>query len=312
MERNAHYALVGLISVLLLVGVASFLVWLAGAQFAQRYELYDIAFKGPVRGLSTGGEVFFNGIRVGEVTRLSLDRTDPDKVKARIRITSDTPVRSDSRAGLEPQGVTGVNYIQISAGTVKAPMLRAATPVGEIPVIQAKPSALESLLQGGGDVLTRTVEALDSINRLLSDDNIAQMSGTVRDIHALTTSFASHRDVLDRLGAAIDGVRTASVQVSALASSSTTLVNGDGRRTLANAAEAATELKQAAQDARTIIAGFKGPANDLAINGVPQLNRTLISLQAAADGVTTVTSAIALDPSGLISKPAAQTLKVKP
>jgi phospholipid/cholesterol/gamma-HCH transport system substrate-binding protein len=27
-----------------------------------------VAFKGPVRGLSTGGEVFFNGIRVGEVT----------------------------------------------------------------------------------------------------------------------------------------------------------------------------------------------------------------------------------------------------
>ena len=312
MERNAHYALVGLISVLLFVGVAAFIIWLAGAQFAKRYEVYDIAFKGPVRGLSTGGEVFFNGIRVGEVTRLSLDSSDPDKVKARIRITSETPVRADSRAGLEPQGVTGVNYIQISAGTVKAPLLLAVTPAGRIPVILAKPSALESLLQGGGDVLTRTVEALDSINRLLSEDNIAQLSGTVRDLHALTTGLAEHRDVAERMSMAMDGVRTASEQISVLTRSSTALVNGDGRRALANAADAAAELKEAAKDARAIISDFKGPASDLAVNGVPQLNRTLISLQAAADGVTTVTNAITLDPSGLISKPASQTLKVKP
>ena len=35
-------------------------------------------FRGPVRGLQAGGEVYFNGIRVGEVTKLSLDARDPN------------------------------------------------------------------------------------------------------------------------------------------------------------------------------------------------------------------------------------------
>ena len=55
MERNAHYALVGLISLVICVGMVVFVAWLAQFQFAKAYDVYDIDFKGPVRGLSNGG-----------------------------------------------------------------------------------------------------------------------------------------------------------------------------------------------------------------------------------------------------------------
>ena len=32
-------------------------------------------------------------------------------------VTSDVPIRVDSYATLEPQGITGINYVQITAGT---------------------------------------------------------------------------------------------------------------------------------------------------------------------------------------------------
>ena len=67
MERKAHYALIGLVSILSFASLVVFIIWLAGAQVARRFDVYDVSFKGPVRGLSTGGEVFFNGIRIGEV-----------------------------------------------------------------------------------------------------------------------------------------------------------------------------------------------------------------------------------------------------
>ena len=55
MERNAHYALVGAVSVALVLGIGVFVVWLAGLQFSQKFDEYDVAFLGPVRGLSSGG-----------------------------------------------------------------------------------------------------------------------------------------------------------------------------------------------------------------------------------------------------------------
>ena len=87
MERNANYALVGLTSILLVIGMVVFSVWLAAYKFNQDYDYYDIVFAGPVRGLSQGGEVHFNGIKVGEVTAISLDTVDPTQVIARAKVS---------------------------------------------------------------------------------------------------------------------------------------------------------------------------------------------------------------------------------
>ena len=55
MERNANYFLVGLISAVLLTGLLVFVVLLAGRKFSRDYDVYDIVFQGPVRGLAQGG-----------------------------------------------------------------------------------------------------------------------------------------------------------------------------------------------------------------------------------------------------------------
>ena len=217
MERSANYTLVGLFTILATAGLGAFLIWLAGAQFAHRFDVYDIAFHGPVRGLSVGGEVYFNGIRVGEVTRLSLDKDDPDRVSARIRITAETPVRIVSRASLEPQGVTGASYVQISAGDRKSPFLRGTVPEGQIPVIQASRSPFETLLAGGGDVLTRTVEVLDRVNRLISDDNVAEVSASIRDVHFLTTELKASGGVIANVQSAANSITANSDKFGALA-----------------------------------------------------------------------------------------------
>src|SRR5579872_4463557 len=140
MERNANYAMVGLASLILLCGLAAFILWLARVQFARDYDIYDILFDGPVRGISTGGEVHFNGIKVGEITRIALDPTNASRVIARVKVTSDVPIRTDSYATLEPQGITGVNYVQITAGTPSRPFLKDATPHGQVPVIRSQKS----------------------------------------------------------------------------------------------------------------------------------------------------------------------------
>jgi len=312
MERNAHYAMVGLISIFLTIGAAVFIVWLAGDQFQQRYDVYDVAFHGPVHGLSIGGGVYFNGIKVGEVTKLRLDAKDPKAVEARIRITSDSPVRTDSTASLEPQGVTGVNYIQISAGSINAPLLKKVTPFGEVGVIQSTQSTLESLLEGGGNVLTRAVEALDRFNRLLSEQNINEVSGTLADIHAISTKLRNQDQMLADLDASVKSINQTSDKIGALADESRALVNGDGKRTLVNLADAAAELKLAAADARIVVTKLQEPASDFATTSLPQINRTVTSLQTAAESLDRLVGELERNPSGVLTKAPARTVEVKP
>src|SRR5579872_1247805 len=133
MERNANYALVGLISTILLIAMIVFILWLTNFALSARYDTYDVLFRGPVSGLSRGGDVQFNGIKVGETQDIKLDPSDPNLVHAFVRVRSDTPVRQDSTASLEPQGITGVNYIQITAGTRAKPLLKEVTPFGQTP-----------------------------------------------------------------------------------------------------------------------------------------------------------------------------------
>ena len=98
MERNANYALVGFASLILLVGLALFVFWLARLQFNRDFDIYDILFLEPVRGLSEGGEVHFNGIKVGEVTEIKLDERNPSRVRALARVNSNVPIKTDSFA----------------------------------------------------------------------------------------------------------------------------------------------------------------------------------------------------------------------
>ena len=312
MERNAHYALVGVASTLLFVALVVFVVWLAKFQFTKAYDIYDVDFKGPVRGLSSGGEVFFNGIKVGEVTKLSLDRTNPNRVVARIRISSDAPVRIDSTASLEPLGVTGVNYIQITAGTISKPLLKDVTPAGTVPVIRTAQGQLESLLEGGGTVLARAVEVMDRVNTLMSDENIKQISGTLADVHAVTTSLKDQRRMIADLDDTIKSLNATSEKIGKLTTDANGLVNGDVKRTVANLNDAVAEIKATTVDVRGAVNQIAAPAGEFASTGLPQLSRTVVTLQRAAENLDRLVSEVEQNPRALVGKGAAKELEVKP
>ena len=312
MERNAHYALVGVISLVLMLGLFVFVVWLARLQFSAKYDLYDIDFKGPVRGLSQGSEVFFNGIKVGEVTRLSLDKVNPNRVMARIRITSEAPVRIDSTASLEPLGITGVNYVQITAGTPSRSLLKDVVPSSQVPVIRSVRGSLENLLEGGGTVMARAVDALDRVNRMLSDSNLATIGRTLENVDTFTATLKDQKQLFSDLDAAIKSADQSAQKIATLSQSTENLVNGDAKRTLKNLGDAAEELKGAASDARGMVAKLQGPTTDFANTGLPQITASVTALSQAAESLNRLVGDIEQNPRTLFTKPPAKTLEVQP
>lgn len=317
MERDANYALVGVISVAIFVGLVAFVVWLAGFSFNRQYDIYDIAFVGPVRGLSTGGEVHFSGIRVGEISDISLDPKDPNRVIARARLRAGVPVREDSFAQLEAQGITGVNFVQITAGaTVDGKpakrLLLETVKDGQIPVIRSQKSALSDLLEGGGTVLQRTVEALDQIKKVLSDDNIQNLTTTLGNVEDMSAELTRRKAMLDDAQKTIRSIEQTADSITRLANSSNTLINTDAKRTLANLADTAAELKTTAQSARATITRLEEPTLEFANSGLPQLTAAVTSLRQTSESLDALVTEARQSPQSLVMKPAAKEIEVEP
>jgi phospholipid/cholesterol/gamma-HCH transport system substrate-binding protein len=312
MERNANYTLVGFASLAIMIALVTFVIWLGRLSLAKEYDLYEIAFQGPISGLTEGGEVRFNGIKVGEVSKLALDEKDPSKVIARARLTAKVPIRIDSFATLEPLGITGVNYVQISAGTPTQPLLKDVTPSGQIPLIKSKNGALSDLLQGGGTVLARAVEALDRVNKVLSDKNVAAFSSTISDISVVTAEIKDKKEMFADAQNALQSIDATAKSIKDLANSSQTLVNVDGKNAFASISSAADELKAAAADARTTLNAVKGPAGDFSNNTLPQIQQTIVSLQSTAESLDRLVNEIEQSPQQLLRKEPSKEVQVKP
>jgi phospholipid/cholesterol/gamma-HCH transport system substrate-binding protein len=312
MEKNANYALVGLSTLILTIGLVIMLAWLAKVSFSREYDTYDVLFQGPVRGLNQGGEVHFNGIKVGEVTRIELDRTNTTRVIARVRVGSEVPIRTDSYGTLEPQGITGVNYIQISAGTTTKPLLKDVTPRDQTPVIKTQRSTLSDLIEGGGTVLTRTIEALDRVNKVLSDQNIKTFSAALSDTQSVTAELRERKAIFADAQKTLQHVDQAVQTLNELAVSGKEMVDTDGRTTLKNLASASEDAKAATADLRVLLNKLEGPGSDFAATGLPQITSAAIQLQQSAEALERLVNDIQASPQGALGKPVSQEIKVKP
>ena len=196
MERNANYALVGAASLLLFIAAVVF-VFLAGeAGLQQAVRRVRRAVRRPCTRPFGRRRVHFNGIKVGDVSTIKLDSRDPNRVIARIKVTSDVPIREDSYATLEPQGITGINYLQITAGDPAKRLLKETVADGEVPIIRTQRSALSDLLAGGGTVLNANIEALDRVNRVLGDENIQTFGAALDDLQAFTAEAREQKEII--------------------------------------------------------------------------------------------------------------------
>ena len=217
METRANHVLIGAFTLAVCLFAVIFALWIAKYTSEKAYGEYDVVFQEAVTGLSTGSQVLYSGISVGEVRALSLMKDDPRKVVARIRLSADTPVRTDTRAKLTMTGLTGVAVIQLTGGSPGAPLLEGGMGK-DVPVIQTEPSALQNIAATANEIVER-------VNRLLSDANVERITRTLDQLDQVTGSIAAEREEISAL---IQNARAASEKLDAtLASADRTINNLD-------------------------------------------------------------------------------------
>jgi phospholipid/cholesterol/gamma-HCH transport system substrate-binding protein len=189
METRAPFVVVGAFVLAAIVAVFGFVYWLHNTGGLGQRTTYQVQFDGSVPGLLVGAAVLFNGIRVGEVTDLGLAPDSPRRVNATISVSSTTPVRSDTKVGLEFQGLTGVPVIALEGGMQ----------VGnshEVPTLIAEPGAGQSMTQAARDALRR----VDSVLA----ENSEPLKNTIANLQVFSEGLARNTDKLDGIVAGLE------------------------------------------------------------------------------------------------------------
>jgi phospholipid/cholesterol/gamma-HCH transport system substrate-binding protein len=258
METRANYALIGAFTLATIVSAFLFVFWFSGNQNPAGLKSYRIVFTSSVSGLSRGSSVLFNGLHVGEVTAIELGE-DPSQVYATIDVDRRTPVKTDTKARLELQGLTGVAAVALSGGSADAQPLEAGA--HGPPQIVAEPSDYQNIIESLQTLSSKAGSALDDIDRLLSV-NSAGIAQTIQNVAKVSQMLADNSDKLGDTIAQLDRF-TATVDANR---GNLDSIMTDGRSIAAKLNESATKIDGVLDSVKTLVdqPGSKGMINDMA------------------------------------------------
>jgi phospholipid/cholesterol/gamma-HCH transport system substrate-binding protein len=279
METRASYVLVGAFVLALMLAAFGFVIYLARGQFEEGGNVYQVDFAGAVTGLEVGSRVRYRGVPVGSVTSIRLDPQNVANIQVLLSVEPRTPIKEDTIASLGLQGITGVAYIALSGGTQASPLLK-ARPGQRYPVIAARASGLEKILEDLPKLSERAVELIDRVSRVLDERNARAISDTLANVSSLTGDLAKRTADIDRMFA------QATDTVEALHRTANTLdglakridkevgpLGGEARRTLETVRSTARTLGATADTLRDVVQENRRPLKDFSANGLYEMSQ---------------------------------------
>jgi phospholipid/cholesterol/gamma-HCH transport system substrate-binding protein len=212
MSEKTQYALVGVFVVALAFAFVAIVLWLGGGKPGREYDEYLVYMKESVSGLSRDNVVKYVGVDVGRVHEIGLADGGAGPVRLVLQIERGTPVRQDTYATLETQGLTGLAYVNLKGGSPDSPLLE-ARPGQRYPEIESRPStwgrldvAVEQLVSNLTDLTERFAVLLSEQNQLHIRRTLAQLDQVTGELAARADSVG---DAIDDLAATLDKTREA-------------------------------------------------------------------------------------------------------
>lgn len=190
MESEVHYKRVGIFIVTsLAISVFIFLL-LSHTLSTESQKRYLIFFeKQSLDGLQKDSAVTMKGIKIGTVEDYAISEENIQRVKVTILIDTAAPIKTDSRAVLKRNFLTGIAKIDIVGGTQRSETL-SSNNSGELPIIQEELTGFEKIADSFPLLLSQTQEAISRINLLLSDKNITTIHDTLNSMRSMSSDLA--------------------------------------------------------------------------------------------------------------------------
>jgi phospholipid/cholesterol/gamma-HCH transport system substrate-binding protein len=185
MNGKVNYIAVGLFVILLTVALIAGVLWLGAGGSRKEDVPYVVYMNESVSGLSKDAPVNYRGVNVGRVKAIKLDPNDPRRVRILLLVRPGTPIKEDTVATLELQGLTGIANINLTGGSPDSPLLK-PQPGQRYPVIKSKTSLLGRLDQSITTLLNNLIESSNKLNQVLGPNNQRALGQTLN--HMATAS----------------------------------------------------------------------------------------------------------------------------
>ncbi|WP_025310698.1 MCE family protein [Roseicyclus elongatus] len=202
METKANYILIGLFTIAGALGLLGFFLWFARIELDRQFAYYDIRFTS-VAGLSAASDVRFSGLPVGQVVDVDLSPEGDGTITVRVEVAADTPVRTDSIATIEAQGVTGVAFVGIGPGTPDAPLLR-PTSDRDVPEIEAGRSVLQSLSEDAPELVSETLLVVQQVGDLFRGENAQRLERILANAEQASGELATTLEGFSGVAGTVD------------------------------------------------------------------------------------------------------------
>lgn len=224
MEEKVNFAVVGLFVLVLSAALIGAVLWLSsGRSYGTTYDTYQIYMKESVAGLNLNAPVLYRGVEVGRVRKIALAPGNVEEVQVTLAIKSGTPIKVDTVAVLQTQGLTGIAYVDLTGGGRNSQALQARD--GEpYPVISTGPSLMvrldASLIDASRTLknaarlseelpllvkrIHRSADVFDSMSNDLARAGTSASTKftneTLPEVHRLVTDLRDVTDSLRRVG----------------------------------------------------------------------------------------------------------------
>jgi len=171
METNVRYTVAGVFVLVMLAFIILGTIWLSAGFSTEKYNYYLVYMKESVSGLTLDSSVEFNGVDVGTIDQININKKNPQLVELVLKVKDTTPVTMGTKAKLGVRALSGMTYILLEdKGDDKRPLL--AKKGEPYPVIDTTPSILIRLDTIMTQMSSSFREISNSFKSLLSRENL--------------------------------------------------------------------------------------------------------------------------------------------
>jgi phospholipid/cholesterol/gamma-HCH transport system substrate-binding protein len=247
--------------------------------------------------------VQYNGIPVGRVTDIRVDKDNVAQIQVTIEVDSNlVDIKTDARAFLDTNILSGVSTVQIRGGTQQARLLE-PQPGHRYPIIKAGQSELEEVKASLPELVGDLKQASHSLNALLDERNRQAVADSLQNIRTVTAAFAEHsQDV----GVILDNTNAAVVQMKTLlhdVDQSYTARGGlkdQASQTLKDYDRVATNLTDTAHQLQLMLAEDRPGLRNFAQTTLPAIDDFVSDAQLLAGNLNQFVVQLQRDPTRLL------------
>ena len=239
----------------------------------------------------------FRACRSGQVEEISLFKPDPQFVRVRISVRSETPVLQGTTATIQGS-FTGTSTIQLDGAVKGAPAIvcpevnsQNDCPFG-VPVIPPKAGGLGALLSSAPKLLERISTLTERLTELLSDRNQNSLAGILENTNRLSDALADRGPeiaaTLAETRVTIQKAGVAAAQIGNLAETTDGLLANDVKPAMSNLNRAIGSAQKSMESLDAILTDAKPAVQGFSKQTLPEVNQLVRDLRVMSQSLASV------------------------